>query len=247
MIDQQIELFLQWLQAYPSELASFLTLVVCMLAIIGACRYGYGGLWVYNVIAIAMGNIQVLRLGVYYTTPEPVALGTVLFATTFLVSDIITEHYGVKVARRSITISFVAQFVISIWMLLCLAHPGVQSVNQESVYKGMSVLFLPSIRFFIASLTAYIVSQHVDIFIYQWIKQKTEGRYLWFRQNISTFISGLLDNFLFSIIAWIVLNPEPLTLYTVVVSYILAGYIVRFVVNIMGTPVLYLSYRFIRT
>jgi uncharacterized integral membrane protein (TIGR00697 family) len=246
MIDHQIENLILYLQTLPSEFASLLTFLVCIVMIIGACRYGYAGLWVYSALAVVVANIQVLRLGIYWSTPEPIALGTVLFATTFLASDIITEHFGPKAARQSITISFAAQLVVSLWMILCLAHPGIKEIHQEDIYKSLFIVFLPSARFFISSLIAYIISQHIDILIYQWIKNKTNGRHLWLRQNISTFISGLIDNFLFSILAWIVFNPEPLTLYSVIISYVLAGYIVRFIINILGTPILYLSYRFIR-
>ncbi len=247
MIDHQIENIVIWLQILPSEYASLLTFLICIITIIGACRYGYAGLWVYNTLAVVVANIQVLRLGVYWTTSEPIALGTVLFATTFLVTDIITEHYGAKAAKQSITISFVAQFLVSLWMILCLAHPGIHTMEQTTIYKSMFALFLPSARFFIASLIAYVASQHLDILIYQWIKDKTKGRHLWLRQNISTFISGIIDNLLFSILAWIILNPEPLTLYSAIISYALAGYIIRFIINILGTPILYLSYRFVRT
>ena len=250
MIDQKINIFIQMLQGYPAEAASFLTFLVCVLAILGACRYGYGALCAYNALAIVVANIQVLRLGSYFSTPEPVALGTVLFATTYLVSDIITEHYGAKAARRMIIISFVAQLVVSCWMLLCLAHPGAHAQGidsaQDQMYQSMWLLFVPSGRFFIASLISYITTQLIDISLYQWIRQRSHNRYLWLRQNVSMFVSGFLDNLIFSVLAWIVLSPNPLSFNTVIMSYVLAGCIVRIAVNIMGTPVLYWSYRFVR-
>ncbi len=255
MIDQKINIFIQWLQGYPSEVASLLMFLVCVLAILGACWYGYGALCAYNALAIVIANIQVLRLGSYLSTPEPIALGTVLFATTYLVSDIITEHYGATAARRTILISFMAQLVVSLWMLLCLAHQGIHSnttanagiiEQQGQIFKSMWLVFIPSVRFFVASLVSYVATQLIDISLYQWIRQKSNDRYLWLRQNVSMFVSGFLDNLIFSVLAWIVLSPNPLTFNTVIVSYVLAGCIVRIIVNIMGTPVLYWSYRFVK-
>lgn len=255
MIDQKINTLINVLQGCPAEFASFLTFIVCVLAILGACRYGYGALCAYNVLAVVVANIQVLRLGTYASTPESVALGTVLFATTYLVSDIITEHYGVKAARQTLVVSFMAQLVVSCWMILCLAHPGVSLsaqvgaelvAEQTSIYKSMWLIFIPSARFFLASVLSYVLTQMIDISLYQWIRQKSQNRYLWLRQNVSMFISGFLDNMLFSVLAWIVLSPKPLSMHTVIVSYVLAGCIVRIVVNMMGTPVLYWSYHFIR-
>jgi len=247
MIDKHINTLIHILQGYPSEIASLLTFAVCVLAILGACRYGYGALCAYNALAIVIANVQVLRLGSYLSTPEPIALGTVLFATTYLVSDIITEHYGAESARRTILISFMAQLLASCWMLLCLAHPGVQSnAGQDQIFNSMWSLFVPSARLFIASLLSYVVTQLIDISLYQWIRRKSAGRYLWLRQNVSMFISGFLDNLMFSVLAWIALNPNPLTFNTVIISYVLAGCIIRIAVQIMGTPVLYWSYRFVR-
>ena len=229
--------------------------LVCVLAILGACWYGYGALCAYNALAIVIANVQVLRLGSYLSTPEPIALGTVLFATTYLVSDIITEHYGAAAARRTILISFMAQLVVSLWMLLCLAHPGVHAgiaidgkvmEQQSQIFKSMWLVFIPSIRFFVASLVSYVATQLIDISLYQWIRQKSNDRYLWLRQNVSMFVSGFLDNLIFSVLAWIVLSPNPLSFNTVIVSYVLAGCIVRIIVNIMVTPVLYWSYRFVK-
>jgi uncharacterized integral membrane protein (TIGR00697 family) len=107
-------------------------------------------------------------------------------------------------------------------------------------------VFIPSIRFFVASLVSYVATQLIDISLYQWIRQKSNDRYLWLRQNVSMFVSGFLDNLIFSVLAWIVLSPNPLSFNTVIVSYVLAGCIVRIIVNIMGTPVLYWSYRFVK-
>ena len=255
MIDQKINIFIQWLQGYPSEIASLLMFLVCVLAILAACWYGYGALCAYNALAIVVANIQVLRLGSYLSTPEPIALGTVLFATTYLVTDIITEHYGARAARRTILISFVAQLVVSLWMLLCLAHPGLHPnvaidgkvmEQQNQIFKSMWLIFVPSIRFFAASLVSYVTTQLIDISLYQWIRQRSNDRYLWLRQNASMFVSGFLDNLIFSILAWIVLSPNPLSFNTVIISYVLAGCVVRIIVNIMGTPVLYWSYRFVK-
>lgn len=255
MIDQNLSLFIHWLQGYPAEFASFLTFIICVIAILGACRFGYGALCAYNALAIVVANIQVLRLGSYFLTPESVALGTVLFATTYLVSDIITEHYGVKAARQAMVVGFTAQLLTSCWMLLCLAHPGIVQTpgipielmkEQDNIFTSIWLIFMPSARFFVASILSYVATQLIDISIYQWIREKTNSRYLWLRQNVSLFISGFLDNMLFSILAWIVLSPTPLSLRTVVITYVLAGCIVRIVVNVMGTPVLYLSYRFIQ-
>ena len=66
------------------------------------------------------------------------------------------------------------------------------------------------------------------------------------KNTISTFLSSLIDNTVFSVVAWIVLNPYPEPLYNVIMIYILGTYILRIFIAILDTPFLYLSKFFIK-
>ena len=69
----------------------------------------------------------------------------------------------------------------------------------------------------------------------------TKNRYLWLRNNLSTILSSLLDNIIFSLLAWFILNPNPETLYNIIMIYILGTYILRIFIALIDTPFLYLS------
>ena len=77
------------------------------------------------------------------------------------------------------------------------------------------------------------------------LKIITKGKYLWLRNNLSTFSSSLIDNTIFSLLAWIILNPNPLALYVVITTYILGTYILRIIIAIIDTPFIYLSKYFL--
>ena len=75
-------------------------LFFCFLSVLIFLKlFGEVGLYVYTVIAIIAANIQVLKLVKFSFFSEPIALGTVLFASTFLCTDILAEYYGAKKAR----------------------------------------------------------------------------------------------------------------------------------------------------
>ena len=97
-----------------------------------------------------------------------------------------------------------------------------------------------------ASMIAYLISQYFDVWIYNYLKQITSKKYLWFRNNLSTVLSSLVDNTIFSIFAWILLNPEPINLYKVIMIYILGTYILRIVIALLDTPFIYLAKYFIK-
>lgn len=245
MVDHLLQQSITWMQTMPAELISFMTFLVCVAAILMGSRYGFTGLCVYNVLAMFVGNIQVLRLGHYALLNHSIALGSVLFATTFLVMNIITEKFGPKRAGQCLLICFVSQLIVALWMILCLGHKGDVSTQQLAITTSLSMVFLPQARFFAASLVAYAIGQLINIALYQWLKNLLHERYSWIRQNIARLVSGLIDNLIFSVLAWIFFNPNPLHWKVVLISYVLAGYGMRAIINVIGTPVMTMAERFL--
>ena len=204
--------------------------------------FGYVGLYIYSALALIVGNIQVLKTVDFFYSPEPVALGTILFASTFLCTDILSEHFGKEKARKNVIIGFTSFLFITIIMLITI---GFQPSESDFSQNSLENIFTPISRFFIASMIAYLVSQYFDIWIYSFIKNFTSNRFLWLRNNLSTILSSLVDNTLFSLLAWIILNPNPESLYNVVMIYIFGTYILRIFIAFVDTPIIYLSKLFI--
>ena len=90
-------------------------------------------------------------------------------------------------------------------------------------------------------MIAYLVSQFFDIWFFDKISKFTKKKFLWFRNNFSTMISSLLDNTVFSLFAWIILNPNPLDFDTVLFTFILGTYILRVFIALIDTPFIYLA------
>ena len=145
--------------------------------------FGYVGLYVYSVLAVIIGNIQVLKTVDFFYSPEPVALGTVMFASTFLCTDILSEHFGIEKARKNVLIGFTGFLFMTILMLITI---GFQPSKGDWIHDSLANVFTPMSRFFIASMIAYLASQYFDVWIYSTIKKLTSNNYLWIRNNIST-------------------------------------------------------------
>ncbi|HSX19733.1 MAG TPA: queuosine precursor transporter [Gammaproteobacteria bacterium] len=251
-MDNLIRESIYWLQIHASaEALTIWTFALCAIAILALLRfYGAFGLYVYNALAIVLANIQVLRFTQYDTFTNPVALGTVLFTTTFFVNDVLTEHYGSDAAKRSVTLGFWAQVLVSACMILALGHPlpaliETSATLQEAQSNAIAMLqlFAPSLRILTASLIAYFSSQWLDIFIFSRLRNVTKGKFLWLRQNIAMFTSGIFDTFLFSFLAWMVFSDTPITWHELFFTYILSAQAMRFILNVAFTPLMYMSYR----
>ena len=205
--------------------------------------FGYVGIFIYSALAVIAGNIQVLKTVDFFYSPEPVALGTILFASTFLCTDILSEYYGKEKARVNILIGFSAFLFMTLLMVITI---GFKPSSGDWVQESLKNVFTPMTRFFIASMIAYLISQYFDVWFYNYIKNKTSEKYLWFRNNLSTIISSLVDNTVFSIFAWILLNPEPVNLYKVITTYILGTYLLRIIIAFIDTPFIYIAKFFIK-
>ena len=229
--------------SYLGTLNTFVVWIIllffCFLSILIFLKlFSYAGLYVYSALAVIIGNIQVLKTVDFFYSPEPVALGTILFSSTYLCTDILSEHFGKDKAQKNVLISFVSFLFVTIVMLVTIGfNPSANDWAQDSLEN----IFTPMSRFFIASMIAYLVSQYFDVWIYSTIKNLTMNRFLWLRNNLSTILSSLIDNTVFSILAWIILNPNPETFYNVIMIYILGTYILRIFIAFIDTPFMYLS------
>ena len=229
--------------SYLGSLNTFVVWIIMLLfcfssILIFLKLFSFAGLYVYSALAVIIGNIQVLKTVDFFYSPGPVALGTVLFSSTFLCTDILSEHFGKDKAQKNVLIGFISFLFITIVMLITIGfNPSANDWAQDSLVN----IFTPMSRFFIASMIAYLTSQYFDVWIYSKIKNLTMNRFLWLRNNLSTIISSLVDNTVFSILAWIILNPNPETFYNVIMIYIFGTYILRIFIALIDTPFMYLS------
>ena len=241
-----------------TEVVWFLMLILCFLSILVFLRlFGYVGLYVYSAIAIIAANIQVLKQANFnffssinekiipFYEPSPIALGTILFASTFLCTDILSEYYSKEKARKNVLIGFCSFFLMTILMLVTI---GIQPAEDEwvsIVQESLAILFTPMTSIFVASMIAYLISQYFDIWFFSYLKTVSSNKLLWLRNNVSTAVSSLIDNTIFSIFAWIILNPNPFPLSDVIMTFILGVYLLRVFIAILDTPFIYLAKYFI--
>ena len=230
--------------SFSTELMWVILLFFCYISILTFLRlFGYVGIFIYCALAIIGANIQVLKTVDFFYSPEPVALGTILFASTFLCTDILSEYFDKNKARMNILIGFCAFLFMTLLMVITI---GFKPSSDDWVQESLSNVFTPMTRFFIASMIAYLISQYFDVWFFNYIKRVTSEKYLWLRNNLSTIASSLVDNTVFSIFAWILLNPEPISVYNVIMIYILGTYLLRILLALFDTPLIYLAKFFIK-
>ncbi|MDR2794188.1 MAG: queuosine precursor transporter [Holosporaceae bacterium] len=230
-----------------TELLSLSTLLVCFVSIFIAVRYlGREGLYVYSTVAVIVSNIQVLKLTKYSLIDDPVALGTVVFSTTFAVDNILNEYFGEKSAKRGVWISFFGYLLFVIAMKIAVWHPQVYHPECLNMCQEMRQLFSPTLVLFISSLLSYMVSQFTDIFIFSTLKRFFKNKYVSCRSMISMALSTFVDNCVFSLLAWVIFADNPITLSSLWSTYIVVTYVIRLIVAAFCVPLVKLAGFFLK-
>jgi uncharacterized integral membrane protein (TIGR00697 family) len=244
-LEAVITLFNSW----PIELVSCLEILSCLLVMAGVLRcYGLYGLYGFISILVVVGNIQVLKGGQFGFLPHPVALGTVLFGIIAVSFDIITEYYGKQAALKGVQLSFII-FAFFTWLMFLTT--GLKPLDSKILlpdeagfyfnHLHIKALFIPMPEILVASLAAYFTSQYVDVLIYFSIKHITQQRLLWLRAVLSTGVSAFIDTCIFSLLAWKVLSPHPVSWHTLWTDYIFQTYPLRLACSFCFSPLVYLA------
>lgn len=199
--------------------------------------FGKYGLYCFTSIATIAANIEVLI--VIKAFGMEMTLGNVLFASTFLVTDIVSELYGKKEAKRAVNLGIatsVVFIILSQWWLLYTP------VDKDFAMPAMNTIFSNTPRLMLVSMIVYAIVQRFDVWAYhKWweLTEKTFGnreRFLWLRNNGSTLISQLLNNLLFTFGAFLGVYDM-----TTLISIVISSYGIFIVTSLADTPFVYLA------
>ena len=245
--------FVEIFNSISIEITWFIFLIISFSCVLILLKFfGEAGLYIYTAVAIIAANIQVLKIVQFPFFENPIALGTILFASTFLCTDILAEYYGTKSAKKNILLGFVGFLLMTILMLFTLAFKPLNEMTAGinynwalPIHADLKSIFMPFPIFFGASMIAYLSSQFFDVWFFDRISKFTSKKFLWLRNNFSTIISSLIDNTIFSIFAWIIFKPDPLDFKTVLFTFILGTYILRIFIALFDTPFIYLAKYFL--
>lgn len=176
--------------------------------------------------------------------------GMLTFPLTFILTDLVNEYYGKKGARRLTWIGFgMGAFGFGV-INLSLAMPHLDApwnVNPaafDAVFGAARVMY-------VASLCAFLVGQFSDIYLFAFFKRLTKGRLIWLRATGSTLISQLIDSIVVAVLAWNVaptLFPDdtPPAPLGKALEIGLTGYVLKFVLAIVATPIIYAGHAVLR-
>ena len=199
--------------------------------------FGKTGLYCVSAVATILANIEVVILINAFNMEQ--TLGNVLFASTFLVTDILSECEGKKEANKAVWLgAFSSLFFLLLSQSWLLYTPS----ENDLVFGSVKAIFSTTPRMIIASLVVYAISQLFDVWLYHkwWAftekRSKSKRKFLWLRNNGSTLISQIVNTLLFTLFAfWGTYDFKTL------VSIFFSSYIIYVFTSLLDTPCVYIA------
>ena len=163
-----------------------------------------------------------------------ISVGILPYPITFLITDLISEIFGKRKANEIVKAGIFASFFS---LIIVYTASYVPATSWSPVNNDMfNEVFGNTVVAVFASMMAYLLAQFIDIQIYHFWKRITAGKYLWLRNNFSTFTSQLIDTFTV-VLLLCVFGEIPWELFY---GLVVSGFIFKVFIALLDTPLLYL-------
>lgn len=207
------------------------------------------------VLLNVLGITRFIQIG-----PMQLAVGVLAYPLTFLCTDLISELYGRARANAMVTVGLILNFFILGVMWLANSLPAIDPGTQPpwqtlnladdiglpngSTVGGevelFSILYANTAGAVFASMLAYMLAQYIDVFLFHWVKKKTDGKHLWLRNNASTMVSQAVDSIIvISVTFWVEIVTGAKS-WQIVLGLILSNYVFKLASALIDTPIIYL-------
>ncbi len=222
-----------------NELLWLVMLLVNFFLIILAYKlFGKWGLIMWIPISVIVANIQVIQTVELFGLVA--TLGNIVYATSFLVTDILSENYGKSEAKKAVWIGFFSLISMTILMNLALYFAPLAGDDfAATTHEATSTIFKLMPRIAVASLIAYLLSQRHDVWAFHfWKKRFPTDKQLWLRNNLSTMVSQFIDSSVFVLAAFYGVF-ETSVLWEIFIT----TYFLKWIVAAADTPFVYWAKR----
>jgi uncharacterized integral membrane protein (TIGR00697 family) len=209
-----------------------------------------------NIVGVKLFRFEI-DLGELGMIPIEHTIGMLPFPITFLLTDLLNEYYGKRGARRVAYLAFAMGALGFVMIWVARAFPTLEGIPGTATRESFENIFGAASLMYLASLGAFLIGSMLDISLFGLFKRATGGRLVWLRATGSTVISQLFDSllvtFFFFWLAPVILDAvyrsngsSPLPATAWIIQTALTGYILKFVIAVAMTPLIYAGRAFLR-
>ena len=202
------------------------TVIIATLICIFGKKLGLGfliAMFVMSILTATINASKIVMIGSF-----AVSASIVVYSMSFLITDTISEFWGKKQAKTAALTAIIASLCFLVITQMSLSLTPAPFWDMQAAFEQV---LGNSWRIVLASIIALGFAQYNDVFVFHAIKSITGDKYLWLRNNISTFTSQVIDTMLFYTIAFYGVFP--------ITELIIGTLIVKAIIALIDTPFLY--------
>jgi len=191
------------------------------------------GIFITNAVVAELIGGKLIHVG-----STVMSIGILPWPIVFITTDLINEYFGQRGVRRLsvITASLIAYTFVILFLAMKIPAVDGKGLVSDEQFNGV---FGQSLWIIVGSITAFLISQLIDVSIFHFVKNKTGNKLIWLRSTGSTVISQLFDSFIVLGIAfWM---TGKMTTEVFIVSAF-TGYFVKLIIAVLMTPAIYLGH-----
>jgi uncharacterized integral membrane protein (TIGR00697 family) len=224
-----------------------LFIILCGIFITNALLAEMIGVKIFSfekTVGLNPANLDILGFSMSFN----LTAGVVIWPMVFIITDLINEYFGKPGVKRIsyLTAGLIAYVFIVVFLTMRLAPADFWHYTKDAdgnivnMDIAFNKIFGQGQRIIIGSLTAFIIGQLVDVFVFQKLKRITGSKMLWLRATGSTLVSQLIDSFVVLFIAFygVFTNSQ-------IVAIGITNYIYKFLIAVALTPIIYLGHSII--
>lgn len=195
------------------------------------------------IVSLVISNVitgKVVDTGItLFGNPVTIAGAVICYPICYLITDIVGEMWGKREANKIVKYGFIGQVLATLIIVATTYTPYLDMDMQAAYVKLLGQNWV----FVVGSLSAYLASQYLDVHIFHTLKEKTNGKSKWIRNNASTMLSQLVDTAIFIIIAfgfgfgWIFDNQVAL------LNMVIGQYLIKLIIAVLDTVPFYILTR----
>ena len=191
------------------------------------------GIFITNALVAELIGGKLIYIG-----DVVMSLGILPWPIVFITTDLINEYFGEKGVKK---LSFITAGLIAYTFFLLLIGLQIPAVKGNGLItdEQFSAVFGQSMWIIVGSITAFLVSQLIDVTIFHFVKNRTGKKMIWLRSTGSTVISQFFDSFIVLGIAFWLPGKIDTKMF---VASALTGYTVKLLIAVGLTPFIYLGH-----
>jgi len=196
-------------------------------------------LYIFGVVTSELMGAKTFQLANFSWAHLNASVAIFVLPLLFTMVDIVVEVYGQARARSMVFSGLVVVCLLILYAALTTSLPP--SSHYAPTNPAYVTIFRASIRISLASLTAFAVSQLLDVALFARLRKKLKGRSLWLRNNLTNFVAQFLDSAVFLTLAFWATAETLHSNISFLWSLLLPYWLIRCGLSIIETPLVYLG------